>query len=119
MAPTGTAARMDEHPALSALGERYSPAILRAADQPRSARELSERLEVPIATCYRRIEALETVGLLVEAGTELSDRGRRTSVYRRTVDELTVAFDGDAVAVTTVRFDSDDESGEDDEDDGS
>jgi len=113
VAATGTADRMDEHPALAALGERYSAAILGAADEPRSARELSEHLDVPIATCYRRIEALEAAGLLAEAGTELSDRGRRTAVYRRTLDELTVAFDGDAVAVTTLAFDA---GGDDDAD---
>jgi predicted ArsR family transcriptional regulator len=102
---------MDEHPALAALGEKYSVEILHAAAEPHSAREFSELLDVPIATCYRRIEALEVAGLLTEAGTELSDRGRRTTVYRRTVDELAVSFEGDAVAVTTGTF----TTGEDDD----
>jgi len=101
---------MDEHPALAALGEKYSAAILHAAAEPHSAREFSELLDVPIATCYRRIEALEAAGLLTTAGTELSDRGRRTTVYRRTVDELAVSFEGDAVAVTARAFAPEDDA---------
>lgn len=87
---------------LSVLGEEYSAAILEATEVPKSARELSDELDVPIATCYRRIESLEGVGLLEEVGRELSDRGRRTSVYRRTVEEVTVSFDGDTAAVHAV-----------------
>ncbi len=92
---------MDEEDLLAVLGEKYSLAVLRATDTPRSARELSDHLDVPIATCYRRIEALVEVGLLEEEGRELSDRGRRSSVYRRTVDEVVVSFDGEEVDLST------------------
>jgi predicted ArsR family transcriptional regulator len=90
---------------LAAVGEEYSAAILAATDRPRSARELSELLEVPIATCYRRIEALVAAGLLEERGRELSDRGRRTSVYRRTVEGVSLGFDGDSYEVDLDRRD--------------
>ena len=86
---------------LAVLGEKYSLDVLRAAAEPRSARELSDHLDVPIATCYRRIEALVEVGLLEEEGRELSDRGRRSSVYRRTVDEIAVTFDDEEVDLST------------------
>lgn len=78
---------------LLALGREYSVDILEAADTPMSARELSDELDVPIATCYRRIETLVEAGLLEEVGRELSDRGRRTSVYRRCVEEIRIGFD--------------------------
>lgn len=83
------------------LGDEYSTEILAATDDPKSARELSNQLEVPIATCYRRVEALVNAGLLTEVARELSDRGRRTSVYRRTVDDLTVSFENGEVTVST------------------
>lgn len=92
---------MDPEDVPNALGETYSLEILRATHEPRSARELSDSLDVPIATCYRRIEALVEAGLLVEEGRELSDRGRRSSVYRRAVDEVTFTFDEDDVDVST------------------
>jgi predicted transcriptional regulator len=53
---------------------------------------LSEAIEVPIATCYRRIEDLEEAGLLRCEGRQLSEEGRRTNVYRRTVDTMTFDF---------------------------
>ncbi len=82
---------------LDALGSQYSAEILAAAESPISAQELSDRMDVPIATCYRRIEDLVEAGLLRREGRELSDQGRRTNVYRRTVDELTVDFTETAV----------------------
>lgn len=87
---------------LAALGEKYSVDILRMTAEPRSARELSERVDIPIATCYRRIEDLVDAGLLIEEGRELSDKGRRTSVYRRAIEDLSISFDDEDVDVSTV-----------------
>ncbi|ELY84935.1 winged helix-turn-helix domain-containing protein [Natrialba taiwanensis] len=77
---------------LSALGSKYSAEILCAAGTPKSAQTLSEDIEIPIATCYRRIEELVDAGLLTCEGRQLSEEGRRTNIYRRTVDELEVDF---------------------------
>lgn len=77
------------------LGSKYSVEILGATNEPRSAQELSERLDVPIATCYRRIEELTEAGLLELEDSVLSDDHRRVDVYRRGVDELTVVFGED------------------------
>jgi len=82
----------DSENLLSALGGKYSVEILCAARTPTSAQDLSERIDVPIATCYRRIDELVDAGLLKPEGRRLSEEGRRTNVYRRTVDELTVDF---------------------------
>lgn len=83
---------MDPDETLTILGTQYSPEILGATAEPRSVRELSDSLEIPIATCYRRVEELDEAGLLEFKGRELSDERRRTNVYRRTVDELNVTF---------------------------
>jgi DNA-binding Lrp family transcriptional regulator len=74
------------------LGSKYSAEILGATAEPRSAQELSNRLGVPIATCYRRIEELTEAGLLELEDSVLSEDHRRVDVYRRGVDELTVVF---------------------------
>ena len=84
---------------LLALGQEYSIDIMEAAESPVSARELSDELDVPIATCYRRIETLVDAGLLEEVGRELSDRGRQTTVYRRCVEEIRITFDEDETGV--------------------
>lgn len=80
---------------LAALGGKYAARILAAVDRPTSAQELSDELGIPIATCYRRIEELESAGLLTCEGQKTSSRGRRTSVYRRTIDGIDLALDGD------------------------
>ena len=77
---------------LSALGSKYSAEILCAAGTPKSAQALSEDIEVPIATCYRRIEELVDAGLLTCEGRQLSEEGRRTNIYRRTLDEIEIDF---------------------------
>ncbi|MUV58418.1 Helix-turn-helix domain-containing protein [Halogeometricum rufum] len=85
---------MESDRTLSALGNDYNPDILRAADEPHSAQEFSEMLDIPIATCYRRIEELTAAGLLELHDRVLSDEHRRTNVYRREVDEVLIRFDG-------------------------
>ncbi len=77
---------------LSALGNKYSAEILCAAGTPKSAQALSDDIEIPIATCYRRIEELVDAGLLTCEGRQLSEEGRRTNIYRRTVDKIEVDF---------------------------
>jgi predicted transcriptional regulator len=85
---------MESDRTLSALGNEYNPDILRAADEPHSAQEFSEMLDIPIATCYRRIEELTAAGLLELHDRVLSDEHRRTNVYRREVDEIVIQFEG-------------------------
>jgi predicted ArsR family transcriptional regulator len=78
---------------LQALGNKYSPEILDATDEPRSAQELSEELDIPIATCYRRIDELTEHDLLELHDNVLSDERRRIKVYRRNVDAVHVQFE--------------------------
>ncbi|MXR52633.1 helix-turn-helix domain-containing protein [Halovenus sp. WSH3] len=78
---------------LQTLGNKYSAEILDATDEPRSAQELSDELEIPIATCYRRIDELTEHNLLELHDNILSDDRRRIKVYRRNVDEVSIDFD--------------------------
>ena len=77
---------------LQTLGNKYSAEILDATDEPRSAQELSDELEIPIATCYRRIDELTEHDLLELHDNILSDDRRRIKVYRRNVDAIRVEF---------------------------
>ena len=78
---------------LRVLGNDYNAEILEATNEPHSAQELSESLDVPIATCYRRIDELTEADLLELYDRPLSDEHRRINVYRRNVDEVRVEFD--------------------------
>jgi DNA-binding Lrp family transcriptional regulator len=84
---------MESDRTLEALGNEYNPDILRAADEAHSAQEFSDMLDIPIATCYRRIEELTGAGLLDLHDRVLSDEHRRTNVYRREVNEVVISFE--------------------------
>ena len=85
---------------LRVLGNEYNAEILEATNEPHSAQELSEALDVPIATCYRRIDELTEEELLELYDRPLSDEHRRINVYRRNVDEVRVEFDEEECRVT-------------------
>ncbi|MCU4924833.1 helix-turn-helix domain-containing protein [Halobacteria archaeon AArc-dxtr1] len=93
---------MDPTELLEGLGEKYSPDILRKAQQPISTQELSETLEIPTTTSYRRVQTLHETGLLEEAETEIGDANRERTRYQRSVRELTIRFDGDELQIEST-----------------
>lgn len=91
---------MVEDDLITVLGNKYNTDILTATGEPKSAQDLSDQLDVPIATCYRRINELEEADLLELHDRPLSDEHRRVKVYRRKVDGVEVDFrDGLTVEV--------------------
>lgn len=83
-----------------ALGGKYNAEILSVTQEPRSAKELNEEFDVPIATGYRRIEELTDVGLIDFEESILTDERRRRDTYRRRVDSITVTFEEDDFSVS-------------------
>ncbi|GAB6879631.1 helix-turn-helix domain-containing protein [Halorubrum gandharaense] len=85
---------------ITVLGNKYNTDILSATGEAMSAQDLSEQLDVPIATCYRRINELEEAELLELHDRPLSEEHRRVKVYRRRVDGIEVDFrDGVTIEV--------------------
>jgi DNA-binding IclR family transcriptional regulator len=73
------------------LGRKYSIEILGATEEPRSAGHLSDSLDIPVATCYRRVSELASVGLLETCSTDGEDAPGAIR-YRRTTDVVGVQF---------------------------
>lgn len=100
MAPIKRDSRMEGEEIIGVLGNKYNPEILDATAEPKSAQELSDALDVPIATCYRRIDELTDAELLELHDRPLSDEQRRIKVYRRNVDAVEIDFrDGIGVRI--------------------
>lgn len=78
---------------LEMLGQKYSPEMLEACTEPVTAQELIESLDIPPATCYRRLEQLTTVGLLEKQGGNHEGENRGIAVYQRPVDEVSFNFE--------------------------
>ena len=76
------------------LTEEYSAKILLATmGKPRSAFELSDNLSIPIAACYRKINILETAGLLFCSERRLTQAGKRISMYKSRVKNAQIIFE--------------------------
>lgn len=88
---------------LQVLGKSYCLAILRILGEPMSAKQVSSKLDIPIATTYRRIDELEEVGLITLHDRRLSDEHRRTNVYRRAVKTIHVEWENNEQSIETTK----------------
>jgi predicted transcriptional regulator len=88
------------------LTEEYSAKILLATmGKPKSAFELSEKLGVPIAACYRKIKILEDSGLIFCVERRLTQAGRRISLYKSNVKNAHITFERNKVRANIEMID--------------
>lgn len=95
---------MDPTELLGTLGKKYSPDILRSTREPKSAQELSDELEIPVTTSYRRVEALNELGLLAddEDDRAFGETGRSRTLYRRNVEEIVIRFEDENLEIEST-----------------
>jgi len=78
---------------VSLLTDPYNRRILAyAATRCVSAQELSEKLDIPIAVCYRRIKEMEAVGLIKVVERYLNRKGKRVNIYKSMVKRAKIEF---------------------------
>lgn len=72
------------------------------AEEPLSAKELSNRCDLPMSTTYRKVNQLSRVGLLEER-IEVDFTSKHTSTYTRCHDSVQVSItdDGFELQLTT------------------
>ena len=88
------------------LTEEYSAKILLATmGKPKTALELSEKLGVPIAACYRKIKILEDSGLIFCVERRLTQAGRRISLYKSNVKNAHITFERNKVRANIEMID--------------
>jgi len=64
------------------LTDEYAERILVATHRsPRSVQEISDKYDIPIAACYRRVHQLEDVGLLRCARIVTTPKGKSMKLY--------------------------------------
>ena len=80
--------------------DTYAAKILVAcARKPKHALELSKRLDIPIAACYRRIHVLERAGLVRPVSRALTQQGKRIVLYRSMLKNAYIFFEGGKLRV--------------------
>jgi DNA-binding transcriptional ArsR family regulator len=67
-------------------------------DEPRTATDLADSLDIPVSTVYRKLDALADAGLVSESN-RICDHGNHPVQYECDVDGISVDFDSDAVTV--------------------
>lgn len=78
---------------LELLGDEFAQDILAAvSESPKSAKQLSDELEVAQSTVYRRVERLEAHDLLLER-TRIKNDGSHHSVYEANFDGINVSLE--------------------------
>lgn len=90
---------------MQAASDEVSRAVLAACiPEARPVKEISDAIDVPLATVYRRVDALQEDGLLVVERSALREDGSRYDLYRSRVEDilLRVSADGTSVAWSTL-----------------
>lgn len=88
------------------LTEEYSAKILLATmGRAKSAFELSEKLGIPIAACYRKINLLVSAGLLYCEERKLTRAGKRVNLYKAKVKNARITFEKYCIKATIDMID--------------
>jgi len=84
---------VDQRAAVRLLADEYAGRILSATfDEPRSIQQISRLCDIPIAVAYRRVAAMEELGLIRCAREDESYRGKKVRLYSCAVRSLQLAF---------------------------
>ncbi|OPY31682.1 MAG: Helix-turn-helix domain protein [Methanomassiliicoccales archaeon PtaU1.Bin124] len=76
------------------ITEEYSAKIILATmGKPKTAFELSEKLGIPIAACYRKIKLLEQAGMINCVERRLTQAGKRISLYKSKVKNAQISVE--------------------------
>lgn len=87
---------------LEALYDEDSRAIIEELDEPRTARELVDRCDIPRSTLYRKLNGLTEATLLYE-GTEIRQDGSHAGLYEVDFREVAVTYDEGTLDVEIER----------------
>ena len=87
------------------LTDEYAERILVATQvQPRSVQEISDKYDIPIAACYRKIHELEAAGFLRVAEIVTTPKGKTMKLYQSQLRSAVLMYqDG----IFKVKFDFD------------
>jgi len=90
---------VDTSEVLSLLSDEYAREMLNVlVEESLSARALSERLDMSRATVYRRLNRLESAGV-IESSMVVDPQGHHRKQFSVVVDRMQLAFHADGVSL--------------------
>ncbi|MCX9011678.1 MAG: helix-turn-helix domain-containing protein [Candidatus Methanoperedens sp.] len=91
------------------FANKYSRAILsHTAVNDCSASQLSQELDIPLATVYRKLKLLEDAGLIQHVKTIINTWGNEEKYYRCAAHEAVVHINGSGVSIDLKKEDRSD-----------
>ena len=101
--------RGDEETVFELLANKQSRMILSLASiKECSASQLSQELDIPLATVYRKLKLLESTGLLKHVKTIINLSGNEEKYYRCAIREATINIHAGAFSVDLKKEDHSD-----------
>lgn len=88
------------------LCENYTVKVLEATATPKTVPEIADITGIPKATCYRRVNKLESAGVIEEHDVIISDSYKKTTQYIRCIDGINIEFNDDAASITVSEVDT-------------
>jgi predicted transcriptional regulator len=96
----------NEETVFEMLADKQSRMILSLASMKEcSASQLSQELEIPLATVYRKVKLMEISGLLKHVKTVINLSGNEEKYYRCAIREATVNIHNGAFSVDFKKVD--------------
>ncbi|HYY47476.1 MAG TPA: helix-turn-helix domain-containing protein [Thermoplasmata archaeon] len=87
------------------LTDEYAERILVATQSTsRSVQEISDKYDIPIAACYRKIHELEEAGFLNVAEIVTTPKGKTMKLYRSLLKSAQLVYEG---GIFRVKFEFD------------
>src|SRR2546426_11932058 len=75
------------------LTDEYAERILVATQEnPRSVQEISDKYDIPIAACYRKIHELEEAGFLQCAEIVTTPKGKTMKLYKSQLNSADLIY---------------------------
>ncbi|MFO7967861.1 MAG: winged helix-turn-helix domain-containing protein [Archaeoglobaceae archaeon] len=91
---------------LQSLFDFYSVKIISMAMQrPITVQEVSEELEIPSATCYRKVNELVEKGVLTEVQKKLVEKQKRRSAYISLIKEVKMEITSEGIKLDWKYYD--------------
>ncbi|OKY78675.1 MAG: Transcriptional regulator containing HTH domain ArsR family [Candidatus Methanohalarchaeum thermophilum] len=81
------------------IGNKYNIEILSEIQDRKTVGKVTESLDIPIATCYRRFDELKEIGLVEEVGRTLSEKGGDVKLYRSKVSQIKINLNNDDIEI--------------------
>ena len=92
----------DPETVFAALDDPACREIVVALDEPMTAKEVSDRADVPLSTAYKKLDRLESASML-EEHTQIDACGHHRSQYVVAFDRLLVGLSGTEGASNEAR----------------